>query len=103
MLLPLKYKSSTDLLRYLRRGMGLVRTYCCFSRGIGEFFAGNGAYLLVLVQVLMLAVLLMAMKSLPLVMVLVKFGFRKNKGGSDAWRMLLPLNPQMLLREAPRK
>ncbi len=31
------------------------------------------------------------------------FGLRKKKlRGSDAWRMVLPLDPQRLLREAPR-
>ena len=28
---------------------------------------------------------------------------KKNAMGSDAWYMLLPLNPQRLLRESPRK
>ena len=38
------------------------------------------------------------------VMVMAIFGFRKeNAMGSDAWHMLLPLNPQRLLREAPIK
>ena len=46
----------------------------------GILFAGNGADLRILVQVVMLVVLLMVMKSLPLVMVLVKFGFRKKRG-----------------------
>ena len=32
MLLPLKRRSSADISRFLRRGMGLVRTYCCFYR-----------------------------------------------------------------------
>jgi len=54
-----------------------MRSYSCFSRSILDFFAGNGANLLVVVQVVMLVVLLMAMMSLPLVMVLVIFGFRK--------------------------
>ncbi len=36
MLLPLKYRSSADLLRFLRKGMGLTRTYYCFYRIIEE-------------------------------------------------------------------
>ncbi len=52
----------------------------------------------------MLVVLLVAMMSLPLVMVLVIFGFgKKTPRGSDAWLMRPPVNPQGLLREAPRK
>jgi hypothetical protein len=47
----------------------------------------------------LLVVLLIAMMSLPLVMVYSAFEKEKR---SDAWRMLLPLNPQGLLREAPR-
>jgi hypothetical protein len=39
------------------------------------FFAGNGGDLLVVVHVVMLAVLVMTMMSLPLVMMLVIFGF----------------------------
>ncbi len=52
----------------------------------------------VVVLVLVVVVLL------PLVMVMVIFGFRKkNAMGAEAWYMLLPLNPQRLLRESPRK
>jgi hypothetical protein len=59
---------------------------------------------LVVVHVVMLVVLLVAMMSLPLVMVLVIFGFgKKTPRGSDAWLMRPPVNPQGLLREAPRK
>ena len=31
-----KYRSSADLLWFLRKGMGLIRTYCCFYRSIKE-------------------------------------------------------------------
>ena len=44
-------------------------------------------------------VVLVVVVLLPLVMVIVIFGFRKkNAMGSDAWHLLLPLNPQRLLR-----
>jgi hypothetical protein len=45
----------------------------------GKIFAGNGADLLVLVQVVMLVVLLMAMMSPPLAMVMVYSAFEKKK------------------------
>jgi hypothetical protein len=34
--IPLKCRSSADILRFLRRGMGLIRTYCCFYRSTEE-------------------------------------------------------------------
>ena len=36
MMLPLRYISSADLSRSFRKEMGLIRTYCCFYRGIEE-------------------------------------------------------------------
>ena len=56
-----------------------------------------------MVLVLMLVMVLVVMLPLPVVMGLMIFGFRKNVRGSDDWSMLLPLNPQGFLREAPRK
>ena len=54
-------------------------------------------------MVVMLAVVLMVMLSLPLVLLLVTFGFQKHViRGSYVWCVLLPLNPKGLLREAPR-
>ena len=37
MLLPLKYRSSADLLQLLRKGMGLIRANYCFYRSIEEY------------------------------------------------------------------
>ena len=57
-------------------------------------------------MVLVLILVLVLVVTLPLsaLMVLVIFGFRKkNERGSDDWSMLLPLNPQGFLREAPGK
>ena len=49
-------------------------------------------------------VLVLVVVLLPVVMVMVIFGFRKKIAmGSDALHMLLPLNPQRLLCEAPKK
>jgi hypothetical protein len=54
--------------------------------------------------VVMLVMVLTVLLSVPLVMELVIFGLRKKTArGSDDWFMLLPLNPQGLLRESPRK
>jgi hypothetical protein len=51
-----------------------------------------------------LVMVLMVLLSVPLVMELVIFGLRKKTArGSDDWFMLLPLNPQGLLRDSPRK
>ena len=50
-------------------------------------------------------VVLIVVVLLTLVMVMVIFGFRKKckfDKGSDGWHVLLPLNPQRLLREPPR-
>jgi hypothetical protein len=59
---------------------------------------------LVVVLVVMLVVVLMVLLSVPSVIVLVIFGLRKKPArGSEDWCMLLPLNPQGLLRDSPRK
>ncbi len=59
-------------------------------------------HLLVVAAVVILAPVVVLL--LLVVMVMVIFGFRKNNAmGSDAWHMLLPLNPQRLLRKDPRK
>ena len=46
-----------------------------------------------------------ALLSLPLVLFLgdIRLSKRKAIRGSYYWRVLLPLNPKGLLREAPRK
>jgi len=54
--------------------------------------------------VLAVVVVLALVVVLLLPVVIVIFGFRKkNAMGSDACHMLLPLNSQRLLREAPEK
>ena len=57
---------------------------------------------LVVMVVVMLVVVVVVMMPIPLVMVLVIFEFRKNiRRGPDDCYMLLPLNPQGLICEAP--
>ena len=80
-----------------------MRSYICFYRSIGEKNAVNEADLVVIVLVVMLVLLLVVvMLLMPLVMVLVIFGFRKKRKGLADLFMLLPLNPQGLLRKALR-
>ena len=70
----------------------------------GKQNAGNISILLVVVLVVMLVVVLMVLLSVPSVIVLVIFGLRKKPArSSEDWCMLLPLNPQGLLRDSPRK
>ena len=56
---------------------------------------------LALVLVMVLVLVLVVVLPLILVLVLVIFGFRIKT--SNDWGMLIPLNLQGLLREAPRK
>ena len=63
----------------------------------------NAANLLVVVMVVMPVLVVVVMLPMPLVMVLVIFGFLKKRKGLDDLFMMLPLNSQGLLREAPIK
>ena len=57
-----------------------------------------------MVLVVMLVMVLMVLLSVSLVMVLVIFGLRKKTArSSNDWCILLPLNPQGILRDSPRK
>ena len=57
-----------------------------------------------MVLVVMLVMVMMVVLSVPSVMELVIFGLRKKTArGSDDRFMLLPLNPQGLLLDSPRK
>jgi hypothetical protein len=79
-----------------------MRSYICFYRSIGGKNAVNRADLLVIVLVVMLVLVVAVMLLMPLVMVLVIFGFQKKSKGLVDLFMLLPLNPQGLLRKTLR-
>ncbi len=56
-----------------------MRSYsCCFYWSIGDKNAGNGVDLLVVVLVVMMVVVLVVILPMPMVTMLVIFGFRKE-------------------------
>ena len=111
LLLPLKLRSGPGLLPFgvspLVNGSDAeLKLLLPEHRGETNFGKGSNLLVMVLVVNMLVVVVVVVVVTLPMstVMVFVIFGFRKKPArGSDDWCMLLPLNPQGLLRESPRK
>ena len=78
LLLPLKSRSSADLLRFLRKGTALMRTYSCFYRSIEEKHREGFtsvidavAVVVVLLVLLVLALLVLVLPMLVLVLLVL--------------------------------